>query len=111
MQNNMFQQPISHDFVPLGSHCEWCEKEAVEHLTALGGRHHNQSGRFCASCARAFIQQVRNDVASPVALGRNTIQELASFYPLASEQRLASDLPDGEILVASKQSLWLCRLN
>jgi hypothetical protein len=114
MQYNLLQQPISHDFVPYGSHCEWCGKEAVEQLTALGGLHHNQSGRFCPSCGRAFMKQVHAHTASSVVLGVEAMQELSSFYPLDSYQktlRLVNAIPDEEILVTGNQSLWLCRLH
>lgn len=111
MQQNSFSQPVSHDFVPRGSRCEWCGKEAVEQLTAIGGRHHNQGGRFCSSCASAFIQQVSSHATTPVALSRNSIPELSSFYPLANEPKLANRLSSEEAAVTSRQSVWLCLLN
>jgi hypothetical protein len=34
---NEFRQPVSIDFAPAGSVCEWCGKPAVQALTVLGG--------------------------------------------------------------------------
>lgn len=61
MQKTLFYTNVSCDFVAQGSHCEWCDKPAVQHLTALGGRHHNQAGRFCLSCAKEFARIVNAD--------------------------------------------------
>lgn len=58
MQINEFRRPISVDFVPHGSLCEWCSKPAERQLTAIGGSHHNESGRFCRHCGEQFTQVV-----------------------------------------------------
>ncbi|TMC22613.1 MAG: hypothetical protein E6J34_05515 [Chloroflexi bacterium] len=58
MQINEFRRPISVDFVPHGSLCEWCNKPAEQQLTAIGGSHHNESGRFCRPCGEQFTQVV-----------------------------------------------------
>ncbi|TMC23708.1 MAG: hypothetical protein E6J34_02020 [Chloroflexi bacterium] len=114
MQHDLFQQPVSHDFAVQGSHCEWCGKQAVQHLTALGGPHHNQSGNFCLSCATAFIRRVHSHIASPVASGMQASRELDSFCLLASDQKnlqLVNELPVKEILAGCNQSLLFRCLN
>ena len=58
MLDNDFRQPISVDFAPQGSLCEWCGKPAVHQLTALGGKHHNEGGLFCRSCGEEFARTV-----------------------------------------------------
>jgi hypothetical protein len=68
MQYNTFYQPVSRDFVPQGSRCEWCNRPAVQRLTAIGGLHHNQCGCFCLLCGREFICIVSNNTASPATL-------------------------------------------
>jgi hypothetical protein len=59
---NEFQRPVSVDFAPHGSHCEWCGKPAERQLTAIGGSYHNESGIFCRSCGEQFTQGVVNSV-------------------------------------------------
>jgi hypothetical protein len=42
-----FRQPVTIGAAPAGEICEWCGKPAIHQLTALGGKHHNESGFFC----------------------------------------------------------------
>jgi hypothetical protein len=58
MKYNEFHRPISADFAPRGSVCEWCGKPAERQLTAIGGIYHNQSGIFCRSCGERFLETV-----------------------------------------------------
>jgi hypothetical protein len=60
MLNNEFRRPFSVDFAPRGSRCEWCGDPAERQLTAIGGRHHNESGVFCRFCGDQFTQAVIN---------------------------------------------------
>ncbi len=60
MALNEFQRPVSVDFAPHGSQCEWCRKPAERRLTAVGGTYHNESGIFCRSCGEQFTQSVAN---------------------------------------------------
>jgi len=55
---NEFRRPISIDFAPRGSLCEWCGKPAERQLTAIGGNFHNESGLFCFPCGEQFSQAV-----------------------------------------------------
>src|SRR5438034_683680 len=55
---NEFGQSVTMDFAPEGSVCEWCGKPAVEHLTVIGGKRHNEGGYFCHACGEIFIQTV-----------------------------------------------------
>ena len=59
---NEFRQPVSIDFAPAGSVCEWCGKPAVQALIVLGGRGHNDSGYFCSGCGQEFIRAVASDL-------------------------------------------------
>jgi bacterioferritin-associated ferredoxin len=59
---NEFRQPVSIDFAPVGSVCEWCRKPALQTLTVAGGLGHNESGYFCGSCGREFIRVVASDL-------------------------------------------------
>ena len=63
MSDNDFRQPISVDFAPQGSLCEWCGKPAVHQLTALGGKHHNEGGFFCRSCGEEFARTVASSLS------------------------------------------------
>ncbi len=58
MLNNEFGQSVTMDFAPEGSVCEWCGKPAVEQLTVIGGKRHNEGGYFCHECGENFIQTV-----------------------------------------------------
>ncbi|MBE3559497.1 MAG: hypothetical protein IMW89_09755 [Ktedonobacteraceae bacterium] len=61
---NEFRRPVSVDFAPQGSVCEWCGKPAEHKLTAIGGRCHNRGGLFCHSCGEQFVQAVINSLAA-----------------------------------------------
>ncbi|HET9918221.1 MAG TPA: hypothetical protein VFQ30_00165 [Ktedonobacteraceae bacterium] len=56
MFENEFRQPVAIDFAPAGRLCEWCGKPAVEQLTVIGGKHHNEEGFFCRTCGDEFIR-------------------------------------------------------
>lgn len=58
MSENEFRQPVSIDFAPGGSVCEWCGKPATQQLTVIGGRSHNDSGYFCDTCAAEYARSV-----------------------------------------------------
>jgi hypothetical protein len=60
MANNEFYQAVSIDFAPQGSPCEWCGKPAVQQLTAIGGKYHNEGGFFCLACGEEFTRAVSN---------------------------------------------------
>jgi hypothetical protein len=59
---NEFRQPVSIDFAPAGSVCEWCGKPAAQAVTVLGGRGHNDSGYLCSGCGKEFIRTVASDL-------------------------------------------------
>jgi hypothetical protein len=52
---NEFRQPVSIDFAPAGSVCEWCGKPAMHALTVVWGINQNDSGYFCGFCSKEFI--------------------------------------------------------
>jgi len=58
MLNNDFNGSIVRDFAPHGSLCEWCQKPAVQQLTAIGGPNHNEGGFFCSACGEEFVRAV-----------------------------------------------------
>jgi hypothetical protein len=62
MSNNPFNQPISIDRAPEGRLCEWCNKLAVQQLTAIGGPMHNKGGYFCQRCGEAFAHAVNRSM-------------------------------------------------
>ena len=62
MRYNEFHRPISADFAPRGSICEWCGQPAEQRLTAIGGTYHNRSGTFCRSCGERFLAAVMRSV-------------------------------------------------
>ena len=64
MRTNEFSCSVSIDMVPRGSRCEWCGKPATQHITALGGLHHNQSALFCARCGLEFVRMVLSELRS-----------------------------------------------
>jgi hypothetical protein len=55
-----FSRPVSVDFAPRGSVCEWCGQPAERQFTAIGGAYHNQSGVFCRLCGEQFLAVVIN---------------------------------------------------
>jgi hypothetical protein len=59
---NEFRRPVSIDFAPAGSVCEWCGKPAAQALTILGGKSHNEGGYFCSACVKEFIRLVASDL-------------------------------------------------
>lgn len=63
MYKNEFRRPVSVDFAPRGSRCEWCGQPAQRQLTAIGGSYHNESGLFCHSCGEKFSQAVINSLS------------------------------------------------
>lgn len=67
MQFNEFRRPVSVDFAPRGSLCEWCGKPAERQLTAIGGAYHNESGMFCRPCGEQFSQVVINSFTMAAA--------------------------------------------
>lgn len=62
MQDNEFRRPVSVDFAPQGSTCEWCGKPAEQQLTAIGGAYHNDGGLFCRPCGELFANAVMNSL-------------------------------------------------
>lgn len=62
MMSNEFRRPVSVDFAPRGSVCEWCGKPAERQLTAIGGTYHNEGGLFCRACGEKFSQAVVNSL-------------------------------------------------
>jgi hypothetical protein len=62
MKYNEFHRPISADFAPRGSVCEWCGQPAERQLTAIGGTYHNQSGVFCRPCGEKFLETVIHSI-------------------------------------------------
>ena len=62
MSTNEFRRPVSVDFAPRGSICEWCGKLAERQLTAIGGSYHNESGMFCTPCGEKFSQVIVNSL-------------------------------------------------
>lgn len=72
MSDNEFRRPVSVDFAPRGSSCEWCGKPAEKQLTAIGGSYHNESGLFCSPCGEKFSNVVINAVNAANAARANT---------------------------------------
>jgi len=70
MPANEFRRPVSVDFAPHGSSCEWCGKPAERQLTAIGGSYHNESGIFCRPCGEKFSQAVINAAQAPTVARR-----------------------------------------
>ena len=46
MSNQAFRRLVSVDRAPEGHLCDWCNKLAVQQLTAKGGVRHKQAGFF-----------------------------------------------------------------
>ncbi|HJT57919.1 MAG TPA: hypothetical protein VJ761_15560 [Ktedonobacteraceae bacterium] len=75
MSDNEFRQPVSVDFAPKDSVCEWCGKPATKQLTAIGGRYHNDGGYFCDTCAAEYarcvaesmyrVQPIEEEITTP----------------------------------------------
>jgi hypothetical protein len=63
---NEFRQPVSIDFAPAGSVCEWCGKPAAQELIVLGGIGHNESRYFCSLCSQEFIRVVASELRREV---------------------------------------------
>lgn len=63
---NEFRHPVSIDFAPADSVCQWCGKPAVQALTVLGGRGHDERGYFCRVCSKEFIRVVASDLCREV---------------------------------------------
>jgi transposase-like protein len=76
MPDNEFGLSISSDFAPEGSLCEWCGKPAVEQLTVIGGKRHNETGFFCHTCGEKFVRAVA-DPHSRVLTTEATIEREA----------------------------------
>lgn len=62
MTSNEFRRPVSVDFAPRGSRCEWCGELAEKQLTAIGGKYHNEGGLFCRDCGEKFTSFVANAI-------------------------------------------------
>jgi hypothetical protein len=72
MSNYDFLQPVSVDFAPHGSVCEWCGKPAEQQLTAIGGTYHNEGGFFCRLCGEEFIRAVVHSLKAEAAAEVNS---------------------------------------
>ena len=80
MSNHAFQRPISVDRAPQGHRCEWCNKLAVQQLTAIGGVHHNQAGFFCEQCGEEFAHAVAEAMNSNITADtQNTSPDVATL--------------------------------
>jgi hypothetical protein len=66
MQSSEFHHPVSIDSVPHGSLCQWCGKQAVKQLTAIGGRYHNEGGQFCKDCGEQFARVVTDSLTTSI---------------------------------------------
>lgn len=75
MPNNEFNQPISVDFAPHNSVCEWCGKPAVQELTVIGGQYHNKGGFFCVACGKEFSSLIANTSKQNQSPSRSTVVE------------------------------------
>lgn len=63
MLGNEFRSPVAVDTAPAGSQCEWCGKPAIYQLMVIGGKHHNEAGRFCAKCGEEFVRSVAESLS------------------------------------------------
>jgi hypothetical protein len=63
MLGNEFRSPVAVDAAPAGSHCEWCGKPAIYQLMVIGGKHHNEAGRFCQKCGEEFVRAVAESLS------------------------------------------------
>lgn len=66
MFENEFRRPVSLDFAPLGSVCEWCGKPAAYQITAIGGIHHNEHGLFCSECGVQYTRAMADSLTRAV---------------------------------------------
>jgi len=73
MHFNEFRRPVSVDFVPRGSRCEWCGQPAERQLTAIGGTYHNESGMFCRPCGEKFSQAVMDSTKAATKAQMETL--------------------------------------
>lgn len=71
MSYNEFRRPVSVDFAPRGSRCEWCGNPAESQLTAIGGVAHNEGGFFCRPCGEKFVEAVLNAANTSAASNTN----------------------------------------
>ena len=58
MFENEFCSPVSRDDAPEGYKCEWCGQPAMHLFIVIGGKRHNEIGRFCPTCSEAYIRIV-----------------------------------------------------
>ena len=72
MSINEFRRPVSVDYAPRGSLCEWCGKPAERQLTAIGGVYHNEGGLFCRPCGDEFTRAVVNALAASATTQADT---------------------------------------
>ena len=73
MFDNEFRCTVSVDFAPEGSVCEWCGKPAIEQLTAIGGKCHNEGGFFCYACGAEFVRTVAESLTKVPVIEEVTI--------------------------------------
>jgi hypothetical protein len=76
MSNNEFLRPVSVDFAPYGSVCEWCGQPAEHQLTAIGGTFHNEGGFFCRPCGEEFVRMVAHSLKAEAPSKVNTTREI-----------------------------------
>lgn len=77
MSDHEFRSPVSVDAAPAGSHCEWCGKPAIYQLMAIGGKHHNEGGRFCSRCGEEFIRAVTDTLSRAITPETDTLVSLS----------------------------------
>jgi hypothetical protein len=80
--DNEFRQPVSIDFAPAGSVCEWCGKPAAQALIVLGGRSHNDGGYFCSVCGKEFIMKFPHLSVKVVVKAATACPHLAKPRPI-----------------------------
>lgn len=74
MSENEFRQPLTVDQAPAGSVCEWCGQPAVQQLSAVGGKYHNDSGFFCSSCGEEYARTVADSLSRVITA--ETVEDL-----------------------------------
>jgi hypothetical protein len=72
MSSNEFNQPISYDFAPHGSVCEWCGKPAEQQITVIGGKFHNDEGFYCLKCGKDYVREVTDALNANAAAETKT---------------------------------------